>query len=323
MEKYFPLHHVRFIAVNDQYDSEDSSNSAAHMIVPLKNMVNEAYAADISRKVRSQQRQAMQEGQFVGSRPPYGYLKDPKDCHKLVVNPDTAPVVRQIFQWTVDGVSLCQIVRNLNESRVPTPSQYQANVGIITHERLIGSGPWQTRIVNKLLADQVYAGDMVQGKTKAVGHKQESVPMEDCGKHARELREGHPIVSETCRKEGGSIKQAERQGILPESCEAGAAGEHIQRAPGGDSRYAERGNELSADATGQEGKNAAGDTVERRGIPASGTMRLPETQSHLCPCVWLGAEEVGNMRVVARNRKGGKDRYTVLSQSCLEILRDY
>lgn len=179
IEKFFPLHQVRFISVNDQYDSEDNSNNAAHMIVPLKNMVNEAYAADISRKVRSQQRQAMQEGQFVGSRPPYGYLKDPKDCHKLVVNPDTAPVVRQIFQWTVDGVSLCQIVRNLNESRVPTPSQYQANVGIITHERLIGNGPWQTRVVNKLLADQVYVGDMVQGKTKAVGHKQELVPMKD------------------------------------------------------------------------------------------------------------------------------------------------
>lgn len=179
LEKYFPLHHVRFIAVNDQYDSEDNSNSAAHMIVPLKNLVNEAYAADISRKVRSQQRQAMREGQFVGSRPPYGYLKDPKDCHKLVVNPDTAPVVRQIFQWTVDGVSLCQIVRNLNESKILTPSRYQANAGIISHERLIGSGPWQTRIVNKLLADHVYVGDMVQGKTKAVGHKQVPVPMEN------------------------------------------------------------------------------------------------------------------------------------------------
>ncbi len=178
----------------------------------------------------------------------------------------------------------------------------------------------------------VVSGDIRKTKYRNKSHEHRAIYPEDagrhgtaqaCGKHARELREGHPIVSETCRKEGGSIKQAERQGILPESCEAGAAGEHIQRAPGGDSRYAERGNELSADATGQEGKNAAGDTVERRGIPASGTMRLPETQSHLCPYVWLGAEEVGNMRVVARNRKGGKDRYTVLSQSCLEILRDY
>lgn len=172
LEKYFPLHHVRFISVNDQYDNEDNSNSAAHMIVPLKNMVNEAYAADISRKVRSQQRQAMQEGQFVGSRPPYGYLKDPRDCHKLVVNPDTAPVVRQIFQWAAEGVSKNQIALNLNESETLTPGRYLASIGLITNEKLMGSGVWQTRTLDMILKDEVYIGDMVQGKTRAVGHKQ-------------------------------------------------------------------------------------------------------------------------------------------------------
>lgn len=70
IEKYFPLHGVRFISVNDQFDSENSENSGSHLIVPLKNMMNEMHVADISRKVRSQQRQAMQEGKFMGSRPP-------------------------------------------------------------------------------------------------------------------------------------------------------------------------------------------------------------------------------------------------------------
>ena len=179
IEKFFPLHHVRFIAVNDQYDSEDNANSAAHMIVPLKNMVNEAYAADISRKVRSQQRQAMQEGQFVGSRPPYGYLKDPKDCHKLVVNPDTAPVVRQIFQWAADGVSKNQIALNLNESGTLTPGRYLASIGLITNEKLMGSGVWQTRTLDVILNDEVYVGDMVQGKHTSVGHKQIPTKSED------------------------------------------------------------------------------------------------------------------------------------------------
>lgn len=179
LEKYFPLHHVRFIAVNDQYDSEDNSNSAAHMIVPLKNLVNEAYAADISRKVRSQQRQAMREGQFVGSRPPYGYLKDPKDCHKLVVNPDTAPVVRQIFQWAADGVSKKQIALNLNESGTLTPGRYLASIGLITNEKLMGSGVWQTRTLDVILNDEVYVGDMVQGKHTNVGHKQIPTKSED------------------------------------------------------------------------------------------------------------------------------------------------
>jgi len=172
IEKYFPLHGVRFIAVNDQFDSEDSENSGNHLIVPLKNMINEAYAADISKKVRAQQNQAMRDGEFVGGRPPYGYRKDPDNCHRLLVNEDTAPIVRQIFQWTVDGVPLNVIVKQLNEQGVMTPGYYLASIGLITSKKLMGSGKWQTWTVGKILADQVYTGDMVQGKHTSVGHKQ-------------------------------------------------------------------------------------------------------------------------------------------------------
>lgn len=172
IEKYFPLHQVRFIAVNDQYDSEDGENSANHMIVPLKNMINEAYAADISRKVAAQQRQAMRDGEFVGSRPPYGYRKDPDNCHRLLVNEDTAPTVRQLFQWAADGVALNDMVKRLNEAKVPTPGYYLASVGLITNQRLMGSGQWQTWTVGKILEDEVYTGDMVQGKSRTVGRKQ-------------------------------------------------------------------------------------------------------------------------------------------------------
>lgn len=172
IEKYFPLHGVRFIAVNDQFDSEDSENSGNHLIVPLKNMINEAYAADISKKVRAQQNQAMRDGEFVGARPPYGYRKDPDNCHRLLVNEDTAPIVRQIFQWTVEGVALNVIVKQLNESGVMTPGYYLASIGLITSKKLMGSGKWQTWTVGKILADEVYTGDMVQGKHTNVGHKQ-------------------------------------------------------------------------------------------------------------------------------------------------------
>ena len=172
IEKYFPLHRVRFIAVNDQFDSEDSENSGNHLIVPLKNMINEAYAADISKKVRAQQNQAMRDGEFVGARPPYGYRKDPDNCHRLLVNEDTAPIVRQIFQWTVDGVALNVIVKRLNEQGVMTPGYYLASIGLITSKKLMGSGKWQTWTVGKILADELYTGDMVQGKHTNVGHKQ-------------------------------------------------------------------------------------------------------------------------------------------------------
>lgn len=180
IEKYFPLHGVRFIAVNDQFDSEDSENSGNHLIVPLKNMINEAYAADISKKVRAQQNQAMRDGEFVGARPPYGYKKDPDNCHRLLVNDDTAPVVRQIFQWTVEGVALNVIVKRLNEAGVMTPGYYHASCGLFSYDnKLAGSGKWQTWTVGKILADEVYMGDMVQGKHTNVGHKQVVTKPED------------------------------------------------------------------------------------------------------------------------------------------------
>ena len=180
IEKYFPIHGVRFIAVNDQYDSEDSENSANHLIVPLKNMINEAYAADISKKVRVQQNQAMKDGAFIGARPPYGYRKALDNCHHLLVNEDTAPAVRQIFQWAADGVSLNEIVKRLNEGGVITPGYYHASCGLFSYEnKLAGSGKWQTWTVGRILEDEVYTGDMVQGKHTNVGHKQVPTRPED------------------------------------------------------------------------------------------------------------------------------------------------
>jgi len=179
IEKYFPLHGVRFIAVNDQFDSEDSENSGNHLIVPLKNMINEAYAADISKKVRAQQNQAMRDGEFVGGRPPYGYRKAPDNCHHLLVNEDTAPVVRQIFQWAGEGVALNEIANRLNASGELSPGAYQASIGLVASKKLMGSGKWQTWIVRKILADQVYIGDMVQGKHTNIGHKQVPTKQED------------------------------------------------------------------------------------------------------------------------------------------------
>ncbi len=178
IEKYFPLHHIRFISVNDQYDSEEN-DASSHILLPVKNMMNEAYAADISRKVRAQQHQAMLEGAFVGGQPPYGYRKDPKNCHHLLVNEDTAPIVRQIFQWMADGTALNRIVCLLNARGIPSPESYQIQAGLKTSGKLRGSGKWQTRTLAKILSDPVYTGDMVQGRTQKIGHKQVYTAPED------------------------------------------------------------------------------------------------------------------------------------------------
>ena len=172
IEQYFRVRKVRFIAVNDQFDTEDQGDAYMGIILPLRNMINEAYALDIGRKIKAQQRQAMKDGKFVGGRAPYGYQKDPEDCHQLVVDQEAAPVVRLIFAWASEGAELNTIALRLNEAGCPSPSFYKRDRGEITHQNLIGSGKWQTRTVAKILHAEVYTGDLVQGRTKIIDHKQ-------------------------------------------------------------------------------------------------------------------------------------------------------
>lgn len=171
IEQYFQVHQVRFIAINDNFDTADPE-SIAGIILPIRNMINEAYAIDIGRKIKAQQRQAMRDGKYVGGRTPYGYLKAPGDCHQLIIDPVTAPVVRQIFQWAFEGDGLNTIARRLNEAGQQTPSHYKREAGAFASEKLLGSGNWQTRTVARILHAEIYTGDLVQGQTKIIDHKQ-------------------------------------------------------------------------------------------------------------------------------------------------------
>lgn len=172
IEQYFRVHQIRFIALTDQFDTADASNLHGGIILPLKNMINEAYALDIGRKIKAQARQSMKDGEYIGARAPYGYRKDPENCHKLLIDPEAAEVVFQIFQWAYEHVGLNDIARRLNEQGIQTPSHRKRAMGEITHENLVGSGKWQTRTVSKILDSEVYTGDLVQGKTKIVDHQQ-------------------------------------------------------------------------------------------------------------------------------------------------------
>lgn len=172
IEQYFRAHQIRFIALTDQFDTANASNLHGGIMLPLKNMINEAYALDIGRKIKAQARQAMKDGEYIGARAPYGYRKDPENCHKLLIDPEAAEVVFQIFQWAYEHVGLNDIARRLNEQGIQTPSHRKRATGEITHENLVGSGKWQTRTVAKILDSEVYTGDLVQGKTKIVDHQQ-------------------------------------------------------------------------------------------------------------------------------------------------------
>ena len=179
IEQYFYAHHIRFIAITDQFDTADPSNLHGGIMLPLKNMINEAYALDIGRKIKAQAHQAMLDGDFIGARTPYGYRKDPNNCHKLLIDEPAAAVVRQIFQWAYEKDGLNTIVRRLNEMGCIAPSHYKKATGEITSPGLIGSGKWQTRTVAKILRSEVYTGDLVQGKTKIVDHRQVAADAEN------------------------------------------------------------------------------------------------------------------------------------------------
>ena len=172
IETYFPQRGVRFIAVNENYDTANPDDAGFGILIPLRNMINEAYALDIGRKIKASQRQLMKDGKYIGARTPYGYLKAEDDCHQLIIDPVTAPVVRQIFGWAYEGAGLNTIAVRLNEAGITAPSHYKRDMGEITHDNLIGSGKWQTFTVTKILHSEVYTGDLVQGHTKIIDHKQ-------------------------------------------------------------------------------------------------------------------------------------------------------
>lgn len=175
IERYFPSRHVRFIAVNEEYDTEKEHDERDALMIPLRNMINEAYSIDIGRKIKAQQRQAMKDGKFVGARAPYGYRKSPDDCHQLIVDPEAAEVVRQMFQWADEGIGINNIVFKLNEASVLPPSHYKKMhdefPGKEQNYRL-GAPLWQSWSVRRILGSPVYVGDMVQGKTKIIDHCQ-------------------------------------------------------------------------------------------------------------------------------------------------------
>ena len=165
LERIFPFLGVRFIAVNDGFDTLTAQRGADGYLVPLKNLINEVYSKDISKKSGSALAAKQKNGDFIGAWAPYGYRKREDDPHKLELDEATAPVVRQIFRWRAEGVSVTQIARRLNDSGVPSPSAYLYNTGVCKTEKYNGV-IWYVQTVKNLLSRQVYIGHMVQGKKR-------------------------------------------------------------------------------------------------------------------------------------------------------------
>lgn len=173
LEKIFPVLGVRFIAVNDHYDSADTKNDTDQIIVPFKNLINDAYCRDISMKIRSQLDIKRKKGQFIGSYAGYGYFKDPNDKNHLVIDEYAAEIVRLIFHMKIEGFSADRIAMKLNEMGVLTPMEYKRSCGFNYNSGFrSGNEPkWGASSVLRILKNELYVGTMVQGKSRKINYK--------------------------------------------------------------------------------------------------------------------------------------------------------
>lgn len=164
LEKDFVDRDIRFIAINDNVDSLKSQND---MIVPIKNLFNQQYAEDISRKVKSTINSKQKDGQFIGAFTSYGYKKDLKDKHKLVVDEYAADIVKRIFIMYADGVGKIRIANILNDEGILCPSEYKKKCGLNykNSNKMDCTNYWTYSTIHNILKNQMYRGDMVQGKT--------------------------------------------------------------------------------------------------------------------------------------------------------------
>lgn len=173
IEQIFPFLGVRFIAINDNYDSQNRNEESDRLIIPFKNLINEAYCRDISVKIRSQLEMKRKRGDFIGAFAVYGYLKDPENKNHLIIDPYAADVVRDIFRWKLAGVSAGDIADNLNTSGILTPMDYKKSQGMrfATPFRMNVRSYWTATTVLRILKNPVYAGILVQGKNTTPSYK--------------------------------------------------------------------------------------------------------------------------------------------------------
>ncbi len=168
IEKYFPNNNIRYIAINDGIDTfTDNTNND---IAPFKAIMNDMYAKDISKKIKTSLHSRMKEGLYVSGRCPFGYMKDPTNKNHLVINAEQADTVKLVFDLALKGNTYHSIAQYLTEKKIKTPASYYNyvwNKNCISQEY----GVWVDTTIKAILTNRIYVGDAVQGKTKKINYK--------------------------------------------------------------------------------------------------------------------------------------------------------
>lgn len=166
MERFFPENRVRYISLLDGIDT--GVDSTANDITPFRAIMNDMYAKDISKKIKSVKHDQRRKGQFIGGKPVFGYQMHPTEKNRIVVDEKAAPVVRRIFAMALEGVSCRQIAVRLNEEHVPPPSVY---AGLKQTRQGVYAGLWSSERVSEMLQNETYIGNMVQGRSAKISYK--------------------------------------------------------------------------------------------------------------------------------------------------------
>lgn len=214
LEQIFPFMGVRFISVNDNYDSEDGGQ-VGELDVSFRNLLYDLYSKDLSVKVKSSLASGKQRGKYISANCPFGYEKAPGDKHQLVIAQDEAEIVRRIFQMTMEGMSSSQIAKTLNQEGVKAPIEFKLEKGK-TSRKARGNGfAWGSGTICAILRNEVYTGDMVYGKTykEQVGGRTRSRPRSEW----KVFRNHHaPIISREVFEE---VQQGRGGGKAPDTGE--------------------------------------------------------------------------------------------------------
>ena len=195
LEKIFPFMGIRFISITDGYDSLNCDDAESALMIPLKNMINDVYAKDISRKIITSFRARQEKGEFLPAFAPYGYVKSKEVAYRYEIDQETAPYVRMIFEWKAEGVSHNEICKRLNDMGAVTPARRKVDLGIWRAEKYKHT-VWHGRTIIDIMKNPTYTGCIVYGripKSLYEGIKMHRAPEEEW----RYVPDAHePIISQ-------------------------------------------------------------------------------------------------------------------------------
>ena len=172
LEVFFPMLNVRFMSIIDNCDSYLKPESVSNIIIPVKNIMNESYSRDISLKVKSAFEARKRNGLFVGTYATFGYLKDPQNHNKLIVDEEAKPIVQRIFNDYINGMSKVKIAKQLNEEGIPSPALYKISQGITKYIKEYGDKTgWKDSSIRRILTNPLYTGTLVQKFREKINYK--------------------------------------------------------------------------------------------------------------------------------------------------------